>query len=77
MSNTQDDRLHAYVPATIGDQLPAWPGGWPVEIEAALVDAVFSVRARYGRRELGIATGVYGVVQRWPQGGTASTQDAA
>lgn len=37
--------------------------GWPGEIEAALVDAVFSIRARYGNRAKG--TGVYGAVVRW------------
>lgn len=25
---------------------PAWPGGYPHQIEAALVDAVLSIRAR-------------------------------
>ena len=38
-----------------------WPGGWPGEIEAALIDAVFSIRARYGTGE----NGVRGVVKRW------------
>ncbi len=52
MSN-EEDQLHAYVLATIGDQIPAWPGGWPDEIDAALIDAVFSVRAHYGSREAG------------------------
>lgn len=40
---------------------PGWPGGWPHDIEAALIDAVFSIRARYGSE----TSGVRGVVQRW------------
>ncbi|GGD24528.1 hypothetical protein [Nocardioides daphniae] len=57
------DRLSTYVNDTIGDRPDAWPGGWPGEVDAALIDAIFSVRARYGNRTTG--TGVYGVVQRW------------
>jgi len=38
-----------------------WPGGWPGEIEAAVIDAVFSIRARYGSR----TSGVRAVVARW------------
>ena len=38
-----------------------WPGGWPNEIEAALIDAVFSIRARYGTE----TTGVRRVVAAW------------
>ncbi|KUG53409.1 hypothetical protein AVL62_01005 [Serinicoccus chungangensis] len=40
-----------------------WPGGWPDEVEAALLDAVLSIRARYGREE----TGVRGAVERYRQ----------
>jgi hypothetical protein len=40
---------------------PAYPGGWPGEIEAALIDAVFSIRARYGGKD----SGVRAVVARW------------
>lgn len=45
----------------VGREILAWPGGWPGEIEAALLDAVFSIRARYG----GPTTGVRAVVGRW------------
>lgn len=38
-----------------------WPGGWPDEVEAALLDAVLSIRARYGRED----TGVRGAVERY------------
>jgi len=45
-----EETLHQYVVETIGDRPGSWPGGWPGEIEAALIDAVFSVRAHYGHR---------------------------
>ena len=32
----------------------AWPGGYPDEAEAALVDAVLSIRARYGTPDSGV-----------------------
>ncbi|MDJ0008206.1 hypothetical protein [Gordonia alkanivorans] len=54
-------RLDDYITAALGNGFQAWPGGWPGEIEAALVDAVFSIRARYGGPE----SGVRGVVKRW------------
>lgn len=57
------DVLHKYVLETVGENPADWPGGWPDEIEAALIDAVFSVRARYGSRER--KTGVFGAVTRW------------
>lgn len=63
--------LYRHVERTIGTSPSAWPGGWPNEVEAALLDAVFSVRARYGSRAH--RTGVYGAVTRWRDacGGTA------
>lgn len=67
----QADVLEGYVREVIGDSPAEWPGGWPGEIEAALIDAVFSIRASYGNREK--KTGVYGAVTRWREhrGGTA------
>jgi len=51
----------------VHEQLPAdwaqWPGGWPGEAEAALLDAVLSIQAVYGGPE----TGVRGAVGRWRQ----------
>ncbi len=41
--------LRAYVARELGDELVEWPGGRPGEVEVALVDAVMSIRARYGR----------------------------
>ncbi|WP_344812898.1 hypothetical protein [Microlunatus aurantiacus] len=55
------DRLLASIDRRVGQDLPAWPGGWPGQIEAALFDAVFSMQARYG----GSTTGVRAVVARW------------
>ena len=42
-------KVCAHVERTIGtsDQWTRWPGGWPEDIESALVDAVFSARAIY------------------------------
>jgi len=51
----------------VHDQLPSdgaqWPGGWPGEAEAALLDAVLSIGTVYGGPE----TGVRGAVGRWRQ----------
>lgn len=43
---------------------PEWPPrreGWPGQIELAILDSIFSLRARYG----GPTTGVRGLVQSW------------
>jgi len=40
-----------------------WGGGWPDQIEAALIDAVLSTRNRYGKNPT--ISGVRGVVQRY------------
>ncbi|TQJ08024.1 hypothetical protein [Lapillicoccus jejuensis] len=69
------DILMTYVTETVGTNPQGWPGGWPDEIEAAVIDTVFSIRARYGDR--GRGTGVIGVVDRWRshRGGTADDLD--
>jgi len=41
-----------------------WGGGWPDLIEAALIDAVLSIRNRYGKNPT-TTSGVRGVVQRY------------
>ncbi len=41
--------LRAYVATHLSDDWVEWPGGRPGEAEVALVDAVMSIRARYGR----------------------------
>jgi hypothetical protein len=40
---------------------PEWPGGWPGKVEAALIDAVLSIRATYGQSH----NGVRGAIERW------------
>jgi hypothetical protein len=42
-----------------------WPGGWPGDIEAALVDAVFSARAVYRSKH---GKGIYANVSAWRDG---------
>lgn len=53
--------LLAKIEREIDIEALTWPGGWPGQIEAALLDTVYSVRARYG----GPDTGVRRVVKRW------------
>jgi hypothetical protein len=31
-----------------------YPGGWPGQVEAALIDAVLSIQAKYGREDTGV-----------------------
>lgn len=48
-----DDDLHRLLDHTkreLPANWPAWPGGWPDQAELALIDAVLSIRAKYGRR---------------------------
>lgn len=51
------------ITASIGSKetWPAYPGGYPQEVEAALLDSVFSLSAVYGSPE----TGARAVVKRW------------
>lgn len=43
------------------DTWTPWPGGWPDQVEAALIDAVLSISAQYGTAE----NGVRGAVARY------------
>ena len=43
------------------DTWTPWPGGWPDQIEAALIDAVLSISAKYGTA----TNGVRGAVARY------------
>lgn len=43
------------------DTWTPWPGGWPDQIEAALIDAVLSISAKYGTAK----NGVRGAVARY------------
>lgn len=54
-------RLGDYIAATLPDPWPTWPGGWPGQTEAAVLDAVLSICARYG----GPHTGVRAAVARY------------
>lgn len=58
----QLELLLAHIDRTLGTELLGWPGGWPNDIEAALLDAVFSIRAVYGSSP---TTGVRAVAHRW------------
>jgi hypothetical protein len=53
--------LVSAVEAAVPGEWPEWPGGWPGKVEAALIDAVLSIRATYGQ----IHNGVRGAIQRW------------
>lgn len=55
--------------------LPTRPLGWPQDIELALIDAIFSARAKYGQPESEgqSATGVQAVVHRWKQHRSSDT----
>jgi len=48
-SSTDVTMILAHIEQTIGDRTSwvRWPGGWPGDIESALIDAVFSARAVY------------------------------
>lgn len=65
-------KVHEHVRQTIGEdpaQWIKWPGGWPDDIESALIDAVFSARAIYrSKRGRGISRNIAG----WQAGRTRS-----
>lgn len=46
--------LVAFIRTNLGPKWAAWPGGWRGEIEAALIDAVLSIRSRYGSPDTGV-----------------------
>lgn len=69
MGDSEDvARLLDHVKAK-GIEIRAVPGGWPGNVELSLIDAVLSIRARYG---VSADTGVRGAVQRYKKdmGGT-------
>jgi hypothetical protein len=63
------DALIAAIDHRLRDGWEPWPGGYPAEVELALIDAVFSIRAAYGQpadnATRRAATGVQAVVGRW------------
>src|ERR1022692_418716 len=66
MSEPSEDiaKILAHIDAAIGEPhgWGKWPGGWPDDIEAALVDAVFSARAVYRSAR---GRGIYANVVEW------------
>lgn len=67
MSKIAEDvaKVREHVEATIGsdpEQWTKWPGGWPDDIESALIDAVFSARAVYRTKH---SRGIYRNVDDW------------
>lgn len=62
MSRAEVERLKTAISDTLPKPWAEWPGGWPNEVEAALVDAVLSIRANYGSFS---STGVRGAVRRY------------
>jgi hypothetical protein len=63
-SPANDQQLVAYIAENIGSRADwaSWPGGWPGDIESALIDAVFSARAVYKSKR---ARGVHARVLDW------------
>ncbi|MCQ1954112.1 hypothetical protein [Arthrobacter sp. zg-Y238] len=60
--HTDVQRLAGFIKAELPrDTWKPWPGGWPEQIEAALIDAVLSIAAQYGTPE----NGVRGAVSRY------------
>jgi len=62
LEGDQVDQLLEAVAARLPATWPQWGGGWPYEIDAALVDAVLSIRNRYGKSP---TNGVRGSVTRY------------
>ena len=50
--------LLAGIDSRLSKPFPDWPGGYPDQIEAALIDAVLSIRARYGKADTGVRAAV-------------------
>lgn len=50
--------LLAGIDSRLPKPFPEWPGGYPDQVEAALIDAVLSIRARYGKADTGVRAAV-------------------
>jgi len=60
------EKVTAHITSSLGPPREWWwPGGWPGDIEAALVDAVFSARAVYRSKN---GKGIYANVAAWRAG---------
>lgn len=60
-------QLVEHIRAELSTPWTPWPGGRPEQAEAALIDAVLSIRASYGRAAEGnrAATGVHRSIERY------------
>lgn len=67
MGSSDENIVVAHVGVRLGNGWTEYPGGWPNQIEAALIDAVLGIRARYGHGANSgtAATGVPAAVGRW------------
>jgi hypothetical protein len=54
-------KLVQHIRTSLPSEWVAWPGGWRGQVEAALIDAVLSIRAAYGSERTGVRAGV----RRW------------
>ena len=64
MSESDISTLREFISTELPrDSWKPWPGGWPDQIEAALIDAVLSIAAQYGTPQ----NGVRGAVSRYRQ----------
>lgn len=54
MTSNDVDALRKAIEEKLPQPWSEWPGGYPDEIEIALLDAVLSIRASYGRRHNGV-----------------------
>ena len=63
MTTETETLVNSIKSTVLKEPLPSWPGGWKGEAEAAVIDAVCSIQARYG----GPTTGVRRHVNDWRQ----------
>lgn len=56
MRETPDElhQLLVHIGSRLPEDWPVWPGGWPDQVELALIDAVLSIRSRYGSPTTGV-----------------------
>ncbi len=54
MNNDIEALVRAIKSNVLAHDQPPWPGGWPGEAEAAIIDSVCSIQARYGGPDNGV-----------------------
>ena len=74
VSQTDVTKVQDLVMSAVGPppEWAKWGGGWPDDIEAALVDAVFSARTRYTTKN---GKGVLALVRAWRAKGDRASYD--